>query len=562
MNKLLLGLLSLFSGFWRRMDVNPIHLRNILAVKLKMDGRRKTAFNYRQSAQKKEVKGQDILMMFMMSMMGLLFMLPILLFKQSGTGMFILLSGWMSLLTLTLISDFTDVLIDVRDNYILLPRPVTGKTLAISRILHVFFYLVKLMIPFSLPGMIGIGIKFGLFPVLLFVVLILLSVLLTIFVVNLLYLIMLNLLSPRKFKEIINYFQIAFYALVFLGYQILPRMMDFRSQGDVNLLEKIYLWPLPSVWLAYIWEIAFDFDQPWTAYVLAGLGLLTPFLAVYLVTTVLSKNFSQKMFSIGEGGGAESAPESKGDLLQSPRKSWSSITGVWFCTSKLERAIYAFTWKLTGRSRDFKLKYYPNLIMLPVYFVFAFVFPMTRSESDGLAALRQSNIYLFGFYFSMIILLSGLTMLQFSERYKASWFYRAMPLAQPGLILTGAFKAIIVKYYLPIYLLITLFSGFVWGWHILDDALLALFTILALTTGIATLTNHVLPFTRSWDEATRSNIGFTLLTMFCAGLFGLFHYFIANMGWVIWILIPTAAALFYLAMYQYRKTSWKQVKWE
>ncbi len=88
MNKLLLGLLSLFSGFWRSMDVNPIHLRNILEVKLKMDGRRKTAFNYRQSAQKKEVKGQDILMMFTMFMMGLLFMLPILLFKQSGTGLF------------------------------------------------------------------------------------------------------------------------------------------------------------------------------------------------------------------------------------------------------------------------------------------------------------------------------------------------------------------------------------------------------------------------------------------------------------------------------------------
>ncbi len=114
------------------------------------------------------------------------------------------------------------------------------------------------MIPFSLPGMIVTGIKFGLFPVLLFLVLILLSVLLTIFVVNLLYLIMLNLLSPRKFKEIINYFQIAFYALVFLGYQILPRMIDFQSQGDVNLFGKsLFMALLPSVWLAYIWEIAF-----------------------------------------------------------------------------------------------------------------------------------------------------------------------------------------------------------------------------------------------------------------------------------------------------------------
>ena len=564
MNKILLRLLRLFDGFWRSIDVNPDHLHTILEVKLKMDGRRKTAFNYQRSAQKKEVKGQDILVMVMMAFMGLGGTFILVFFEHSSSGLFLYLSLWMAILALTLISDFTDVLIDVRDNYILLPRPVAGKTLAVSRILHVFFYLTKLVIPFSVSGLIGVGIKFGPLAVILLAFLILMSVLMTIFFVNLLYLIMLNLLSPRKFKEIINYFQIVFYAFVFVGYQILPRLIDFRVMGGNNLFTKIYLWPLPSMWLASIWDVLFYRPAQPMIYVLALIGLATPFLAIYLVGTVLSRNFSQKMFSIGEGGsGTESSPQRQAEQHQQARSSWASRSAQWFCGNQHERAIYELTWKLTSRSRDFKLKFYPNLIMLPVYFLLIFVFPATRGSNDAVQEMQQGSMYLFGFYFSMIILISGLSMLQFSEKYKSSWFYRTVPMAQPGLVLTGSFKAIIVKFYLPVYGLITIGSGLFFGWHILDDALLAFFGILALVTGVAILTHSVLPFTKSWDEASRGgNIGFTLLTMMLAGLFGFFHYAVSSFNWLVWGLIPVCAFLAMLAMRQYSKTAWRYIIWE
>lgn len=564
MNKILLRLLCLFDAVWRRMGVNPDHLHTILEVKLKMDARRKTAFNYRRSAQKKEVKGQDFLVMFVMAFMGVGLMVLLLLFKHSSSGVFIYLSFWMAILSLTLISDFTDVLIDVRDNYILLPRPVDGKTLAVSRLVHVFFYLTKLVVPFSISGVIGVGVKYGPLSAILLAFLILMSVLMTIFFVNLLYLLMLNMLSPRKFKEIINYFQIAFYAVVFLGYQILPRLIDFQLMGGTNLFHKIYLWILPSMWLASIWDLFFYQPQGAIIYIMAALGLFTPFVAIYLVSTVLSHNFSQKMFSVGEGGsGSETVPKSQGVPQRKARFNWAQKSAQWFCGPQLERSIYELTWKLTGRSRDFKLKFYPNLIMLPVYFLLIFVFPLTRDSDDAAAALKQGNMYLFGFYFSMIILISGLSLLQFSEKYKASWFYRAFPLAQPGLVLTGSFKAIIVKFYLPVYLLITLGSCIFFGLHVLDDALLAFFGILALVTGVAILTHYIFPFTKSWDEASRGgNIGFTLLTMFLASIFGVFHYAISGYVWLVWALIPICALLAAVAMRQYGKTGWRYIIWE
>lgn len=564
MNKVLLSLLRLFNAIWRRMGVNPAHLHTILEAKLKMDARRKTAFNYRRSAQKKEVKGQDFLVMFVMAFMGIGLMVLLLMFEHSSSGIFIYLSFWMAILSLTLISDFTDVLIDVRDNYILLPRPVDSKTLAVSRILHVFFYLTKLVIPFSLSGLIGVGVKFGPLATILLAFLILMSVLMTIFFVNLLYLLMLNMLSPRKFKEIINYFQIAFYAVVFLGYQILPRLIDFQVIGGTNLFHKIYLWPLPSMWLASIWDLFFYPPQGVMIYIMAILGLLTPLVAIYVVSTVLSRNFSQKMFSIGEGGGgSESAAKSQAVLPRPARFNWAQRSAQWFCGPQLERSIYELTWKLTGRSRDFKLKFYPNLIMLPVYFLLIFVFPAIRDSKNSATDFQQGSMYLFGFYFSMIILISGLSLLQFSEKYKASWFYRALPLAQPGLVLTGSFKAIIVKFYLPVYLLITLGSVLFFGWHVLDDALLAFFGILAVITGVAILTHYIFPFTKSWDEASRGgNIGFTLLTMSLATVFGFFHYMIAGYVWLIWVLIPICALLAVVAMRQYSKTGWRRIIWE
>jgi ABC-2 type transport system permease protein len=559
MNKILLRLLRLFDGFWRRIDVNPDHLHTILEVKLKMDGRRKTAFNYHRSAQKKEVKGQDIIAMISMFFLGTFSTFIIFYLDHSPSAIFLYLTLWMAILSLTLISDFTDVLIDVRDNFILLPRPIEGRTIAFSRILHILFYLVKLVIPFCISGFIGVGIKFGPLASVLLGFLIILSVLLTIFIVNILYLILLNVLSPSKFKEVINYFQIAFFALMFVGYQLLPRLIIMNGAAGSNFIDRFYFYPLPSTWLANIWGVFYN-ESSNTAinYSLALLGLAAPFLAIYLVATVLSKNFSQKVFSIAEGESTTSRTKNR----RSKAGAWMRYTGIWVCRNSAERSIYEFTWQLSGRSRDFKLRFYPSIIMIPILFITTIILPM-GGEDDTSPNLYNSSFYLFGFYFSIFLLISALSVLPYAERYKASWFYRAYPIESPGRILTGSYKALLVKYFLPIYAIITVATVYLFGMRVLNDAFFALFALLTTVTGVAMLTNNILPFTKSWDEASRGgNIGFLLLSMMLASACAAIHYFISQYDWLVWLMIPLLALLHIVGIRHYASTKWKYIIWE
>src|ERR1700712_4454030 len=90
---------------------------------------------------------------------------------------------FMVFMAITLISDFTTVLIDTRDQFILLPRPVNDRTIAVSRILHISIYVLRLALLQGLAGMVMIGFIDGPLAVPLFFVQILEATFLSIFMV-------------------------------------------------------------------------------------------------------------------------------------------------------------------------------------------------------------------------------------------------------------------------------------------------------------------------------------------------------------------------------------------
>jgi hypothetical protein len=127
------------------------------------------------------------------------------------------------LLSLTLITDFTSVLIDVRDNFILLPKPVNDKTIVVARLLHIFIHLCKIVLPMGLPGFGYMVYTQGLYGGLLFLVLILLLTAFAIFFINAVYIAILKFTTPQRFQSIITYVQIAFAIAVYGSYQLFPR---------------------------------------------------------------------------------------------------------------------------------------------------------------------------------------------------------------------------------------------------------------------------------------------------------------------------------------------------
>src|SRR5947209_4725985 len=117
MNKLLLRLALLPSGLWRAADADVGQLRAILEVKLKMDDRKPLNFG-RQKQQKKDRKFTSILGMFVSFVTGIMYIFPLIFINDLILSFTTFFSLFLFLLTFTLITDFSNVLIDTRDKYI------------------------------------------------------------------------------------------------------------------------------------------------------------------------------------------------------------------------------------------------------------------------------------------------------------------------------------------------------------------------------------------------------------------------------------------------------------
>ena len=157
-NQSFLKLALLPAGLYARMGVDTAQLKTILTTKLILDDRRpRPIAQTRSSGEKKPVSMATLGTMLMSAVMGAFFLFCFFIGEDRVTQLTFYFTFFFVLLSLTLITDFTSVLIDVRDNFILLPKPVNDKTLVVARLLHIFIHLCKIVLPMGLPGVIYLG---------------------------------------------------------------------------------------------------------------------------------------------------------------------------------------------------------------------------------------------------------------------------------------------------------------------------------------------------------------------------------------------------------------------
>lgn len=559
MNQLLLKIITLLNPVWRNMGADPDQLQVILDAKLKMDGRRRSSFSQMGNRNKKEVKNQDLMTMLMFGFMGIAFMFLLILFHDSGTGLTIYFIGWIVLITLTLITDFTDVLIDVRDNYILLPRPVNDRTITLSRLLHIGFYLSKMVLAYSVGAAVYLTVKFGPGGLLLFIFLMALSVILAVLFVNVTYLVILRFTSPARFKDVITYIQIGFSSSILISYYILPRVIDLTAYETLTILDKWYAWILPPAWLGAVWSLIMTSANNLSLWMMSVLALLAPVVSIYLVANFLAKDFNQKMLQIGMG----SSVPSKGKEHQqvSERSSWRERTANWFTRSPEERAGFEWTWSITQRSRTFRLKLYPLFGFVPAYFAFLFL-SEDGSLSDKIASLLEGKYHIVLLYFCLFILTGAYNLVAFSERYKAAWVYQVGPVRKPGPIIMGAFKACVTKYFLPFYLFISLLIILGWGPKALLDIGLAFSNVILIALLMSLVTQKTLPFSQAWENQNKgTNFAQGMLTLIAAGAIASAHYFLVGLLWWIGPLFLLGSLTFlWMAYRSYAGLEWSDLK--
>jgi len=224
MNTFLLKFLDLFRWLYRRLGIDYEQLRSIVGIKLTMDNRRQLVAYRRKN---NEEPGNAFMMTLLIyGFFGAFVALSLYFIPSFVLSLIVFFSYIIVMVAMTLITDFSSILLDTSDNTIILPRPVSGQTLFAARLTHILLYLGQLAIGLTIFPALVVIIKYGFLLFAVFLLAVALSVLTAVFVTNAFYLLVMQFASEEKLKNIINYFQILMAVLIMGGYQILPRIME------------------------------------------------------------------------------------------------------------------------------------------------------------------------------------------------------------------------------------------------------------------------------------------------------------------------------------------------
>jgi len=513
-NRFFLALVLLPSALYQRIGVNTNHLRAILLVKLTMDDRRPNSIHQtKKKQQKKPIKWATLGTMLMMTLLGIFFIIPFFFTKNPTTQFTLYFTFFIFMLASTLITDFTSVLIDVRDNYIILPKPISDKTFLLSRLLHIIIHVSKLIIPMTLPGLIVTGIQKGYTGVAIFLLLIPFATVFTIFLINAIYLIILKITTPEKFKSIISYFQIIFAIFIYGGYQIVPRLIDMTVLENYRIQTYSWWMLAPSYWFGLAWKVLYSGGSLYEI-VLTVFSFLITIFSVWLIIKYFAPSFNQKLAMIS---GSEQSTEITivtNTKLVGKTSLAEKLASI-FTKKGGERMGFLLTWHMTSRSRDFKMKTYPAIGYLIVYMAIIFIrnkkisFTSLTTDTNGAKLFVIFSVYMISF-----VMMQALGNIKISDKYKAAWIYYIAPIHLPGNILSGATKAIIAKFYLPLALIISVLSVTVLGWKVIPNIVLGMSTQICVSFIVAYLMMRSFPFSTTENTKLKG-------ATFVRGLFSL-----------------------------------------
>jgi hypothetical protein len=588
MNRLLLFLIMLPERLYKRLGADPAQLRAILDVKLMMDDRKPVSFGGQQKFQRSQKekkkkrffrffgKKQDpsetpkqrkdrrfsiFLGMFISFLTGFVYIFPLLLVEHRLSAYWLFFSMFLFLLAFTLISDFSTVLIDTRDKYIVLPRPVSDRTLFLSRVLHIFIYLFRIVLPMSLPAWVVLGFTDGWKAALFFPLPLLLLVFTVLFIVMAVYLIMLRVASAEKFKELLSYFQIAFSVIIFATYYLVPRAMDAEAMRHFNVAAFSWAPYSPPYWLAATFGWVHVVGGVKGISLIGLLAVALPVACIWITIKYLAPQFTARLAQLDAIESGETSAAQKRQSARKRSKIYQPLARL-LNVRREAQAGFIMAWVQTSRSRAFKMRVYPMFAYVPIYFLYLLL-QSGRPLREVWETLPERSTHLVLLYMCSVVMLQAFAFMSISEQYKAAWIYRAVPLAEPGAIFSGAFKVVWVKYFLPFFAAVTAFVLSVWGLSAISDVLLALVNVTLFGACVVRVSYRRFPFSQIDHSATGgSKFLRALIGMSIPFALGFGHYFALHMLWLKCIYLALSSILLWLVWDSYVHTGWDVIKAE
>lgn len=552
--------------WYAAMGINPEQMRLILRYKLIMDDRRPNAFQQTQIKRKNSTINRATYgTMLMALLMGLLNLVSFAMGSDLLTHLTIYFSIFLFLLSSVLISDFTAVLIDARDTQIILPKPIDDRTFLMARLLHIGVHMCRVVFPLLIPGFIYLFTQYDGAVAAAFFGIALLATLFVIFLINAIYLVVIRITTPARFKSFIAWFQVGFMILLYGAYQIVPRPEVVEQFQNFDVANYPWIVACPPYWYAAsVVGLTGSLSQVSGWWALAA--LLSSGLSCWVVLRFLAPAFNQRIAALsgGAGGGKQEA----GDRIHEHRamsgknqfypRTYSERLAGWLTRNAVERAGFLFTWKWALRNRGFRMRVYPAIGYIAVWFGISFYRKIMESGNGNL----PTAVGLLGLiYLSCFIFISAIQQVGVGDDYKASWIFYSAPVSKPGDMILASYKALLAQFFLPLALLLVLLGIWWQDWMIFPNLLLGFCNQILISATLLLMLYKRLPASVPPNEAAgSSNFLRGLAMLFLNGGFGLIHYFVYSMPVVVLISAVLSSCLVWLLLRRIRNISWKELK--
>lgn len=513
-----LKIIDKFSGLFEKLGYDYNVVRKILKIKLIMDKRNVPTIMQNQNKKEKKdgnnFKSQMIMYLLFGLFTGLILIADIPLY----ISMNMILGITIFIIALSMMSDFSSVLLDVKDKNILLPKPIKGKDLNLAKVLHITIYLITLSVCFTGVTIVIGTIKHGVLFLLIFLLVMPLLVGFIIFLTSLMYLLILHFYDGEKLKDIINYCQIILTTVMVIFYQLSGRVFNFVEVINLDYSPKLWHYILPSMWFSAPFELFLGKNSNSSFTIFTILLIVISLLSLILYLKVISPYFEKNLQKLNNNS------SKKASLRKGKRQ--RALVNI-LCRDKIERAFLKFDLNMLNSERKIKLTVYPNIalgLILPISLLAAQILNK-KSFNEVMVDGSNNKMYLY-VYITIGLLSTIISLMYFSEKYEGAWIYKVAPIDSPKPIIKGIFKAVILKYILPLFIVTTIVFTSILGVKVILHMIIAFINyILIMIIMYKSNKSLQIPFSKK-SQTVNSSTGFLTLIVIMAitGLLAFIHY--------------------------------------
>ena len=504
-----LKILDLFRPIFEAFGVEYEKMRLIVSMKLTLDKRKNN------SSENKNSLMQSVILYLVIGLVASrIIVMPI----DIMTKMTVLFALIFVMLLTCFITDFSSVILDTYDRHIIGITDVKDITLNMAKIVHIIIYISIISLSISAFSIIMILMAYNIGFCLLFILCMILMDFLLIMMTSVIYYLLIKIFKGEKLKDVLNLFQI-FMILVFsiMYYFITSSLSDIQINYTFSI--NAYDLFIPFMWFASLFCVIF-YGKIQTLYIImAILGIIVPILSI-LIYIKLTPAFERNLDKLEQVSYNEKDSKSK--------KSFVSKLANKICKNNEEKSFFEFIYTNLSRDREFKTRVYPTLasgIIMPLVLLFV-TYDRSISIMEYLKSLSTTNNFL-NIYLAVILLQNCILLLKYSKEYEASFIYDVLPISKKKNIYSAEFKVIIIKLFVPIFIIIGIPYLILFKAKFIVHLLIAFVSTIFISMGTFRVNDKSLPF--SEDYAVTANTSNFLNIIKSIGFVGaavLLHYLI------------------------------------